>query len=1106
MNGVCIGCTNEQHLAGHVDGHGRWVCVVCGKENQVPAAESGKRAPTTQVHGKAASQVPPTVLPPKNDAQTRQNATAHASIAVGQRLQLAGRDLDVRRVISPPADSGQAAVYEVADRHGSAFALKLYSAQPDPTAWPSREAWQALSDLSSRHIMRLVAYGIGPNGYVAAEQQHHYELTQLVEGAALSTQVRHDPTWIRQTFLPGMRAALEKLGSSSLVHLDIKPGNIMLDKGKQPVLIDFGSAKRQGVDSVIHDTQVVALTHHFAPPELVQYRQIHAKIDTYSLGMVLLWMFQPDSVVGAGLATRAQQQTMDQPVIDLAGDLAPLGRLINGLTRNAVPRRWGLSHLAAWLDGKPFEAPDDAIVRAPLPEFEPFSLGPIRIKTYAELLHALSDAEQVREMLVNEGAVPKELLKVVRTQHGAGAAKGLEQITKRWLLEKGQAQLAAEALCRHFNPTRSLFVSGAQINLAGPPAVALQALLRATDTRWCAERTEGDQTRGLAPGREGWAKFELSLLALARDEFEHHAEARRLRLELDALFGVADRGEGGLHKPHWFERLEPNRLLALLHRYLPERGALLPSNTKLPGADLVRWLCNAPNPHLNGVEALEVSALAAHILGAPQPTEVRSLLANLWKQPNQPVFIGDRALLRASEIGALAPTLLEGIAPRQLLSAWLSSAPDGAPLAARAADLERSNRSLQRKTHALIWLCGGCRLWLADKPIKSLSELQRCKPAAIAGVGASGLLRDWLVEGLAMSPADADAALTSTADRLESGVRREIASVSARLDAAARRARLPLSSREPIQELAKIIPATTDRGEPAVRFRAAQTLLEQQLKQRVTTTATNLTAAVPLRSESMLTEARGRLDLLDAGNLPPIRTGTIAVLASLTLAGATLMGKVSDPEGYVGSAVALGYTAAVGYPNHTAKRVVWTTLGLMSCLALSQVDPNWAISFAQPDLVSSDVVAAPWALEAIAAAVVSIFLWRTALILLLAGVGYWLNAGLADDVVVASLKSLPWLWYLGLPVALIMGLLIGAKPAGALWAWVTTPARNMLRGLMRHTTRRFEQERQLGIAGIRAVATGEGTGAVKRWATLQWLRFTHLPLRGGLWLMMRVVA
>jgi hypothetical protein len=59
---------------------------------------------------------------------------------------------------------------------------------------------------------------------------------------------------------------------------------------------------------------------------------------------------------------------------------------------------------------------------------------------------------------------------------------------------------------------------------------------------------------------------------------------------------------------------------------------------------------------------------------------------------------------------------------------------------------------------------------------------------------------------------------------------------------------------------------------------------------------------------------------------------------------------------------------------------------------------------------------------------------------------------------------------------------------------------------MRHTTRRFEQERQLGIAGIRAVATGEGTGAVKRWATLQWLRFTHLPLRGGLWLMMRVVA
>jgi hypothetical protein len=59
---------------------------------------------------------------------------------------------------------------------------------------------------------------------------------------------------------------------------------------------------------------------------------------------------------------------------------------------------------------------------------------------------------------------------------------------------------------------------------------------------------------------------------------------------------------------------------------------------------------------------------------------------------------------------------------------------------------------------------------------------------------------------------------------------------------------------------------------------------------------------------------------------------------------------------------------------------------------------------------------------------------------------------------------------------------------------------------MRHTTRRLEQERQFGIAGIRAAATDEGTGALMRWGNLTWLRLTHLPLRGLLWLMMRVVA
>jgi hypothetical protein len=218
------------------------------------------------------------------------------------------------------------------------------------------------------------------------------------------------------------------------------------------------------------------------------------------------------------------------------------------------------------------------------------------------------------------------------------------------------------------------------------------------------------------------------------------------------------------------------------------------------------------------------------------------------------------------------------------------------------------------------------------------------------------------------------------------------------------------------------------------------------------------------------------------------------------------MGKVSDPAGYVGAAIAIAYTAAVGYPTHTAKRVAWTTLGLMSCLALSQVDPNWALSFAQPDLVSSDMVAAPWALQATAAFAVLVLIPRTTALLALVAAGYWLNAGLTNEAILAQLETAPWHWYLGAPVALILLLLVFAKPAGALWAWLSTPGRAMVRALMRHTTRRFQRERELAVAGIRAAATDEGTGALKRWGNLTWLRLTHLPLRGLLWLMMRVVA
>ena len=85
-----------------------------------------------------------------------------------------------------------------------------------------------------------------------------------------------------------------------VVHRDIKPGNILVNKDGQPKLLDFGVAKLLDAESdLINDgltkTGMWHLTPDFASPEQIKGESISTSSDIYSLGILLYLLLSGDT-------------------------------------------------------------------------------------------------------------------------------------------------------------------------------------------------------------------------------------------------------------------------------------------------------------------------------------------------------------------------------------------------------------------------------------------------------------------------------------------------------------------------------------------------------------------------------------------------------------------------------------------------------------------------------------------------------------------------------------------------------------------------------------------------------------------------------------------
>jgi serine/threonine protein kinase len=101
--------------------------------------------------------------------------------------------------------------------------------------------------------------------------RHHCGTAQPVQKLAL---------WGRQ-----IAYALAEAHARGIVHRDIKPENLMLRPDGYVKVLDFGLARRAGVDRA--DDELALGTLGYMSPEEIEQRPITAASDIFSLGVVL---------------------------------------------------------------------------------------------------------------------------------------------------------------------------------------------------------------------------------------------------------------------------------------------------------------------------------------------------------------------------------------------------------------------------------------------------------------------------------------------------------------------------------------------------------------------------------------------------------------------------------------------------------------------------------------------------------------------------------------------------------------------------------------------------------------------------------------------------
>jgi nucleotide-binding universal stress UspA family protein len=176
----------------------------------------------------------------------------------------------------------------------------------DPAAIVGFEVEQMiLPTLSGVHVPRFLAAGdwsVQP--YIVMEQ---------IGGPSLRSRLDDAPCGAEEVASIGARvaAALHDLHGQQVIHLDVKPSNVMFRENGEAVLIDFGLSRHDRLPDLLAEQFRIPMgTGPYISPEQIRQIRNDPRSDLFSLGVVLYYLATGQRPFGNPTSVRGLRQRL----------------------------------------------------------------------------------------------------------------------------------------------------------------------------------------------------------------------------------------------------------------------------------------------------------------------------------------------------------------------------------------------------------------------------------------------------------------------------------------------------------------------------------------------------------------------------------------------------------------------------------------------------------------------------------------------------------------------------------------------------------------------------------------------------------------------------